>query len=112
MGRSFGVSVTTRNPLSVTSQTRGKSHCGLGPTLRELFRLLVVFPWTIGFLRDYPDVSNTRMAAPNSSLATEMQNVLSEATKNLENPPEFKKNLPKFKGVFEKLHNLRTNKMP
>ncbi|XP_069065317.1 hemoglobin subunit beta-like isoform X2 [Pleurodeles waltl] len=77
-----------------------------------LDKLLVVFPWTIGFLRDYPDVSNTRMAAPNSSLATEMQNVLSEATKNLENPPEFKKNLPKFKGVFEKLHNLRTNKMP
>ncbi|KAJ1097378.1 hypothetical protein NDU88_002498 [Pleurodeles waltl] len=76
-----------------------------------LDKLLVVFPWTIGFLRDYRDVSNTRMAAPNSSLATEMQNVLSEATKNLENPPEFKKNLPKFKGVFEKLHNLRTNKM-
>ncbi|KAJ1097372.1 hypothetical protein NDU88_002492 [Pleurodeles waltl] len=70
-------------------------------------KLLKVFPWLTVYFRDVPDASNTRMAAPNSSLATEMQNVLSEATKNLENPPEFKKNFSKFKGVFEKLHKLR-----
>ncbi|KAJ1097365.1 hypothetical protein NDU88_002485 [Pleurodeles waltl] len=83
-----------------------------GDVENVLDKLMVIYPWTTAYFRDYPDAPNTRMASPNSSLATEMQNVLSEATKNLENPPEFKKNLPKFKGVFENLHNLRTNKMP